>query len=169
MCETRKELNKVLNTQLPDKLIDKISKVERNHFDIETTPDRAYDLMKFLHEEVGIYFLSTVSGFEEKDHLSVCYHVMHRNEQDETEVPINFYVLGIDKEKPITPSMCDFFISADYYEREVHDFFGIVFEGHPYLERIILPEDWPSDIHPLRKEYSWQELKEKAEEIVRNG
>jgi NADH-quinone oxidoreductase subunit C len=49
------------------------------------------------------------------------------------------------------PSITPLFAGADWYEREVYDLFGVIFEGHPNLTRIQMPDDW--DGHPLRKDY----------------
>lgn len=49
------------------------------------------------------------------------------------------------------PSVTGVYPTANFHEREVYDFFGVVFEGHPNLERILMPDDWVG--HPLRKDY----------------
>ena len=50
-----------------------------------------------------------------------------------------------------TPSLCGVYPTNDWHEREVYDFFGIVFDGHPALTRIEMPDDWVG--HPQRKDY----------------
>ncbi len=52
---------------------------------------------------------------------------------------------------PRIPSIVDVYPTADWHERETYDFFGLVFEGHPALTRIMMPDDWPG--HPQRKDY----------------
>ena len=57
--------------------------------------------------------------------------------------------VGVDD--PTVPSVIDLFPTADFQEREVYDFFGVVFEGHPDMRRILMPEDYVG--HPQRRDF----------------
>jgi len=54
-------------------------------------------------------------------------------------------------EEPHVPSVVAVYPTDDWHERETWDMFGIVFDGHPALTRILMPDDWPG--HPQRKDY----------------
>ena len=57
------------------------------------------------------------------------------------------------KDNPIVPTVENIWAAADWFEREVYDLFGVKFDGHTNLVRIMLPDDWVG--HPLRKDYQY--------------
>jgi NADH-quinone oxidoreductase subunit C len=59
--------------------------------------------------------------------------------------------VAVTVENPHVPSLCPIYPTADWLERETFDFFGIIYDGHPGLTRIMMPDDW--DGHPQRKDY----------------
>ncbi len=59
--------------------------------------------------------------------------------------------VDVDGEPPRVPSVVDVWPTANFFEREAYDMFGIEFEGHPNLTRILMPEEWEG--YPLRKDY----------------
>ena len=79
--------------------------------------------------------------------LVVVYHLsstLHRHE-------LVLKVRLVDRENPVVETLCDLYRSAEFYEREVYDMFGIRFNHHPDLRRIFLDENWQG--YPLRKDY----------------
>jgi NADH-quinone oxidoreductase subunit C len=61
-------------------------------------------------------------------------------------------ITGVGRENPVVASLTPIWPGAGYAEREVYDMFGIGFEGHPDLTRILMPDDWEG--HPLRKDFA---------------
>jgi NADH-quinone oxidoreductase subunit C/D len=78
--------------------------------------------------------------------FSIVYHLTSfgRNQDIRIKVPLK-------GEFPLTPSITSLWENANWYEREAFDMFGIKFDGHPHLRRILMPTTWQG--HPLRKEY----------------
>src|SRR5690554_3397583 len=87
----------------------------------------------------------TRNGFPEND-FTIVYHLLsfERNEDIRIKVPLKDEDLNI-------PTITHLWKNAAWYEREVYDMFGVKFEGHKYLRRILMPLTWEG--HPLRKEH----------------
>ena len=87
----------------------------------------------------------------------------HRDDQPPSDFTVvyhlyshqrNSYVrlkVALDDTQPVLPTITDIFPAANWYEREAWDMFGVVFDGHPHLERILMPRSWSG--HPLRKDH----------------
>lgn len=87
----------------------------------------------------------------------------HRDGQPPSDFTVVYHLLSFDRNEYIRikvplveprlslPSMVDIWPAANWYEREAWDMFGIVFDGHPHLERILMPKSWVG--HPLRKDH----------------
>ncbi len=92
----------------------------------------------------GFTHLSLITGVDRKSKLEVVYHLHNLSKNEYVEVKTE--TLG-----ERVPSVTSLFKSADWDEREQYDLMGIVFEGHPNLKRLFLPDSWVG--HPLRKNY----------------
>ena len=77
----------------------------------------------------------------------VAYHLYSMEHRHRVRVKV-----GLPDDDARVPSVVDRYPTANWHEREVYDMYGVVFEGHPNLTRILMPDDWEG--HPLRKDYS---------------
>lgn len=115
------------------------------------------DVCLFLRddEELHFDFLSSVSGVDygpEDGRFAVVYHLA--SIPFKTQLTLKVYFPAAERSEdhlPSLPSLIQVYKSADWHERETYDFYGIHFEGHPDLRRILLPDDWEG--FPLRKDY----------------
>ncbi|MDF1614017.1 NADH-quinone oxidoreductase subunit C [Desulfurivibrio dismutans] len=82
----------------------------------------------------------------EEDSFEVVYDFNHFRELCRVTIRVR-----VPRSLPELPSISDIYPGANWHEREAHDFFGLVFTGHPDLSPLLLPED--ADFHPLRKDY----------------
>ncbi|MBO5798967.1 MAG: NADH-quinone oxidoreductase subunit D [Paludibacteraceae bacterium] len=99
-------------------------------------------------KEKGFDYLICLTGMDYGDSLGCIYHIS--SSTDKTSV-IVLKTSTSDRQNPAIPSVHDIWASANLYEREVYDFFGITFIDHPDMRRLFLRQDWNG--YPFRKDY----------------
>ena len=109
-----------------------------------------YNFAKALKETPGLEFdvLTAVVGMDWVESLGVVYYLTSTSRNWEV---ISVKVTVTNREKPMIHSVSDLWKVANFQEREVYDFYGIVFINHPDMRRFFLRNDWKG--HPLRKDY----------------
>jgi len=90
--------------------------------------------------------VTCVDWFPSEPRFEVIYQLLSISKKERIRLKVR---LGGDS--PAVESVTSVWPGANYFEREVFDLFGIRFAGHPYLRRLLMPEDWEG--HPLRKDY----------------
>lgn len=120
--------------------------------------DRILDALRFLKQEAAPRYpmLLDITAIDERMRKN-------RREQPASDFTVVYLLLSLEPcqefrlkvalqgDYPSLPSCVGIWSSADWYEREVFDMFGIRFQGHPHLQRILMPRSWEG--HPLRKEH----------------
>ncbi|GHO44381.1 NADH-quinone oxidoreductase subunit C [Ktedonospora formicarum] len=115
-------------------------------------PECLMDVCRHLKTQLQYSFLETVTAVdwpERTPRFDVVYQLLSMEHQ--CFVRLKIRVGQKREEHPEVPSVTSIWPGANWYEREIYDLFGITFEGHPDLRRILMPEDWST--HPLRKDY----------------
>lgn len=129
-------------------VIEQDYQVKGYHLDTMVEPELLVQAVKIIFE-LG-YFLESITGVDwpKDDQLEAVYD-FSRYDSDLCRVVIR---VRISRTAPQLPTITHIFTGANWHERETHDFFGIVFDGHPHLVPLLLPED--ADFHPLLKDFS---------------
>jgi NADH:ubiquinone oxidoreductase subunit C len=107
----------------------------------------------------GFNRLITITGNDIGKHIELIYHLV----REDTVISIKTLV---GKETAKHPTISDLLPAAILYEQEVHELFGVYFQGHPDLALLLLPDNWPPNVYPLRKDWSLSALANKLKETL---
>jgi NADH-quinone oxidoreductase subunit C len=135
-----------LQTSLPESILD--AKFDRNELTLTISRDQIREAAAVV-QQAGYNFLEDVTcvdWYPSEPRFHVVYHILSHKLKECVRLvaTVESIDASIDSITPIWPS-------ANFYEREVWDLFGVRFNGHPNLRRIMMPEEWNG--HPLRKDY----------------
>ena len=139
-----------INTQFPDLALE----ADKDGI-VEVKPEVLLEVCQYLHEAKDLYF----------DQLACITGIDNRTADSSFEVVYNLYSIPcehsiiikvkLEEENPKVYSLVPIWKAADWLEREVFDMYGIHFDNHPDLRRILMPANWEG--YPLRKDYKTQE------------
>lgn len=127
--------------------------IDRGEITLHVAREALGDLARALRDDPAMRFevASSVSGADYPDdptgrRLHVAYHLLSMSHRRRVRVEV-----AVTAADPHVPSVTAVWPTADWQERETWDLFGVIFDGHPGLARILMPDDW--DGHPQRKDY----------------
>jgi NADH-quinone oxidoreductase subunit C len=126
--------------------------VDRGELTLHVRREQLRDVAQQLRDDEALRFelLSSLSGVHYPADAGRELHVVYQLTSMTHNRRIRLEVSAPDAD-PHVPSVVSVWPTADFQERETWDLFGVVFDGHPALTRIMMPDDWPG--HPQRKDY----------------
>ena len=101
---------------------------------------KAAGLVNFLSD------LTCADYYPRQPRFELAYHLLSMQRKERVRLKVK-----LDGDDPVVESITAVWPASNFFEREIFDLFGIRFLGHPYLRRIMMPEDWEG--HPLRRDY----------------
>jgi Ni,Fe-hydrogenase III component G len=143
---TRKEVLDDLRQRFKDDILGVFDKTPKRVY-IEIKPESIVKMVKYIFKELGARF-NIASGMDARHHMEILYHFT----LDKINLLVSLRVI-LKKTKLEIDSIAPLFEGANWIEREMHEVLGIDFKGHPDMRRLLLPDDWPEGVYPLRRDY----------------
>ena len=127
------------------------AKFDRDELTVWIDRSQLLPAMQFLRDDPAMKFnlladVTCLDWFPSEPRFEVVYHLFSISRKARLRLKVK-----LDSSDTRISSVISLWPSSNFFEREVFDLFGIQFEGHPYMKRIMMPEDWKG--HPLRKDY----------------
>jgi NADH-quinone oxidoreductase subunit C len=125
-----------------------VKKVSERRAYIDIYPKDIKGFVQYIFKDLSFRF-DTASGVDDFNALEILYHFSH----DQSGITISLRAILQDKQDPHIDTITDITRSAWWIERELHELFGIEFNGNSDLRPLLLPDDWPKGVYPLRKDF----------------
>lgn len=141
-CE--EEIMNVLNGRYRDSVV--FNKMAPRRLSIRASRGIILDLCQYLHDTLNYEHASSVCGVDWETHLQVVYHLSNYQTGSVIEI-----LVDVPNDDPQIDSVANIWEGANWHERETWELFGIVFNGHPDLRRLLTPDYY--EFFPFRKSY----------------
>lgn len=144
--------------QIRNQFGDKVEIFEKSKKRVYVTVSKAdaKEVVRFLFKDLEAR-MSIATGIDTRAGIEILYHMA----MDKYDVMVTVKTLA-EKPNPEISTVTDFLPGAEWIEREIHEMLGVNFIGHPNLEKLLLPDDWPEGIYPYRKK-TFESEKENVE------
>lgn len=141
------EIIKNISDRFQSKILN-INKSSQKRAYLDIYPKDIAEIARYIFKEMGFRF-NTASGVDDFDALEILYHFSH----DRSGIVISFRAMIKDISCPHIDTITTITRSAWWIERELHELFGIEFNGNADLRPLLLPDDWPKGVYPMRKDF----------------
>lgn len=149
---TSEQLVEQLKGTFGDKIKGLFAKNARRIY-IDVDPADVVEVTGKIHKDLGARF-NIASGMEMETNFEILYHFAFE------DTPLEGILVSVrvrlDKERPEVDSITPGVPAAAWIEREMHELLGIEFRNHPDMRPLLLAEDWPKDVYPLRRGRPWE-------------
>lgn len=146
---SEEEIKTLLTEKFPEL---EVTKTEVRRVYCKLPSEKIHEVCQYIADHLTFEHCSTVIGVDYVDHFSVVYHLSNYWTGSMIELSVD-----LPEDDPHIQSISDIWDGANWHERETWELFGIVFDGHPRLERLLTPQTY--EFFPFRKSYKlrgWQ-------------
>jgi NADH-quinone oxidoreductase subunit C len=141
---TVQEISDLLQKKFPGKV--EVTKTDVRRVFAKADKSLIHDICAYIHDNLTFEHATSIMGNDMKDHMEVIYHLSNYF----TGIIIELTV-RLENDDLKIRSVADIWVGGNWHERETYELFGIIFEGHPKLERLLTPDVY--QFYPFRKSY----------------
>jgi NADH:ubiquinone oxidoreductase subunit C len=141
------DILKSINGRFGDRVLKTDKKSARRAY-IDIHPKDIVDVVSHVFKDLGLRF-NIATAVDDLDRIEILYHFSY----DRSGVIISIRTMLSDKDNPRIDTITHVTRSAWWIEREMHELFGVEFEGNEDLRLLLLPDDWPKGVYPMRKSF----------------